>query len=87
MKLNTMALAKAGGLLWGGLVLVVGLANLVWPSYGMAFLEMAASVYPGYSAGAGFGSVVVGTLYGVLDGAIAGFLVGWLYNLFGEAKP
>ncbi len=26
--------------------------------------------------------VAVGTIYGLLDGAIAGLLLGWLYNIF-----
>jgi hypothetical protein len=29
--------------------------------------------------------VIVGTLYALLDGAICGWLLGWLYNIF--AKP
>jgi hypothetical protein len=66
--------------LWGAAILVVGLANLVWPTYGRAFLDLAASVYPGYHAGFGLGSVVVGTLYGLVDGAIGGAVFAWLYN-------
>lgn len=68
------------GILWGAAILVVGLANLVWPTYGRAFLDLAASVYPGYHAGFGLGSVVVGTLYGLVDGAIGGAVFAWLYN-------
>jgi len=81
MKLNTTALALTSGLIWGGAVLAVGAANLVWPEYGRAFLDLAASVYPGYHPGTGAGSVISGALYGLVDGAIAGLLFGWLYNL------
>ena len=81
MMLNVKALGIASGLLWGACILVIGLANLAWPGYGLAFLDLAASIYPGYEVG-GFGSVIWGTLYGLVDGAIAGIIVAWLYNKF-----
>ncbi len=79
MRLDTKAFAIAGGLLWGGAILVTGLVQLVSPGYGAGFLELASSVYPGYEPG-GFGSVIVGTLYGLVDGFVGGFLLAWLYN-------
>jgi hypothetical protein len=80
MKLDVTALGMTGGVFWGGAVLAVASANLVWPSYGIAFLNLAASIYPGYHAGAGIGSVIAGTLYAVVDGAVGGVLFGLLYN-------
>ncbi|MGH8622103.1 MAG: hypothetical protein ACREUB_03250 [Burkholderiales bacterium] len=80
MKLNIGGLALAAGLFWGGSILLVGVSNLIWSGYGSAFLQLAASIYPGYKAGAGFGQVIIGTLYGLVDGAIAGALFAWLYN-------
>lgn len=80
MKLNVKAMAITFSLLWGGGILVVGLANLAWTGYGQAFLEMMASVYPGYHGTNSLGQVVVGTLYGLLDGGICGALLAWLYN-------
>ena len=62
MKFNIGALALAVGLFWGGAILLVGVSNLIWPGYGQAFLQLAASMYPGYRAGATFGQVVIGTL-------------------------
>lgn len=82
MTLSARALAWAAGLLWGAAMLVTGLANLVFPGYGAAFLEWAASFYPGYHGPGGLGSVVVVTLYGLVDGAVFGFLLAWLYNVF-----
>lgn len=82
MRLDTRALTWTGALLWGGALLLVGLANLVWEGYGGAFLEVMASVYPGYGGPAGAGSVLVAALYGAVDGALAGFFVAWIYNLF-----
>jgi hypothetical protein len=66
---------------------MVALANLIWPSYGRAFLELTASLYPGYQPGAGLGSVVTGTLYGLGDGAVSGAVFAWLYNLFTQRRP
>lgn len=80
MKLDIRAFALAIGLFWGGMILLVGLVNLVMPSYGRAFLLLAASIYPGYAAGTSFGQVVIGSLYGLVDGAIGGAIFAWLYN-------
>jgi hypothetical protein len=80
VTLNTKALTLTAAILWGGCFLLVALANLVFPSYGAAWLQLGASIYPGYHGPAGFGSVIVVTMYAVLDGAICGFLIGWLYN-------
>jgi len=52
------------------------------PCYAEAFLRLVASIYPGYHYPSGFGGVIVGMLYGLLDGAVAGALIAWLYNLF-----
>lgn len=81
MKLNLKALSAALAILWAGAVLLVGLANLIWPAYGRAFLEMLASIYPGYHAAGTFGDMISGSLYALVDGAIAGLIFGWLYNL------
>ena len=80
MRLNVIALAASIALLWGGAILFVAVANLIWPPYGRAFLDLAASVYPGYHAGPGAGSVVTGALYGLVDGGVGGALLGWIYN-------
>ncbi len=79
MNLNMKAFGIACGLLWGACVLLIGLGNVIWPGYGVAFLEMSASIYPGYEVG-GFGSVLVGTLYALVDGFIGGIILAWLYN-------
>ncbi len=72
MKINITALALTVGLFWGASIFVVGSASVIWPGYGRAFLELAASLYPGYHPGPAFGSVVTGTLYSMVDGTIAG---------------
>ncbi len=86
MKLDIRAMALTGAIGWGGLALfLTGLANLIWPGYGQAFLDVAASLYPGYEAAASFGQVIVGTLYGALDGAFAGAVLAWVYNRLASA--
>ena len=82
MKLSIGAVTITVAILWGGTVLLCGIANLIWPSYGLAFLQLAASIYPGYHATRSLGGLVVGTGYAILDGAVAGLLFGWLYNYF-----
>jgi hypothetical protein len=82
MRLSPKSLAFACGLLWGGAILFVGLINLASASYGMEFLKVASSIYPGFHASRTFVDALVGTGYGLVDGAIAGFIFGWLYNLF-----
>jgi hypothetical protein len=80
MSLNIRALAIVGAIVFGGGCLLVGLANLIWESYGVALLGVAASVYPGYDGPDGIWSVIVATLYAVVDGAVCGAIFGWLYN-------
>ncbi|MFQ5679467.1 MAG: hypothetical protein ACE5HP_08405 [Gemmatimonadota bacterium] len=87
MKLDTKGLTLALCVLWGGLMFLCGLANLIFPGYAVAFLDWAASFYPGYHGPAGFGSVVVVTLYALVDGAVCGLLIAWLYNRFSAGRP
>jgi len=82
MRLCVKSLTLAAALLWGGMFLVVGIFNLVADGYGSMLLEFGASIYPGYDGPAGFASVAVVTLYALVDGAIAGALLAWLYNRF-----
>jgi hypothetical protein len=83
MKLSIRGMAISVGLIWGVLLIfLVGLTNLFWPGYGQGFLEVVASIYPGYRGPDGFGQVIIGTLYGAADGAIAGALFAWIYNRF-----
>lgn len=87
MRFNLTALSLTAGIFWGGAVLIVALADLASPGYGRAFLDLSASLYPGYHPGTGLGSVIVGTLYGLVDGAVAGLVIGWLYNLLARKMP
>jgi len=87
MRFNIIALSLASGLLWGAAILVVASANSIWPSYGVAFLELASSIYSGYDPGPGLGPIIIGTLYGFVDGAIGGAIFGLLYNYLSRKFP
>ena len=84
MKLSIKSLTISLALLWGLTILFVSFLDYLWPPYGKAFLEVMSSVYPGYKAAGTLGSVVVGTLYAIVDGAVGGALFAWLYNTFAD---
>lgn len=81
MRLNIKAFSIACSLIWGSALLVIGIAHAIWPNYGQLFLELIASVYPGYHSDSSVGSIIVGTVYGLFDGGIGGALFAWIYNL------
>jgi hypothetical protein len=82
MRLSLRAAVIAAAILWGGAILLVGLINFVDPNYGTTFLQMTNSVYPWFHGTHSMGSVLGRTVEGALDGAIAGILFAWLYNIF-----
>ena len=82
MRLSAKALAIVSAILWGGCILVVGLINLAAPGYGANFLHGISSVYPGFHASRTVLDVLVGTGYGIVDGAVGGYLFALLYNFF-----
>jgi len=82
MRLSIKGMAFSAGLLWGGAILAVGLVHLANESYGSLFLGTVASIYPGFHRVHTVWDVLIGTGYGLLDGACAGLLLAWLYNIF-----
>ncbi len=46
MKFNIKALALAWAILWGLVMLVTGLANLIWGNYGQQFLQQCRRCIP-----------------------------------------
>jgi TRAP-type mannitol/chloroaromatic compound transport system permease large subunit len=85
MKLSIKGLALASGILWGLAMLGMGLANLIWSGYGQQFLQTMSSVYVGYHATRSIAEVIVGTLYGAVDGLVGGAVFAWLYNQFAKS--
>lgn len=84
MKLSTKSLTITMALFWGGTVFIVALINFLSPPYGKAFLDMVSSVYPGYESVGSLTSVIVGTLYALVDGAVGGVIFACTYNTFAE---
>ena len=82
MRLSMKAMAIALGLLWGAAILLVGVINLLIPNYGTNFLQMTSSVYPWFHDSRTAASVAIGTVDGLIDGAITGLILAWLYNCF-----
>ncbi len=79
-KLSVKGFAVAGAITWAISVLFVGLCNMKWPGYGDAFLDFVSSVYPGYLADGTLKSVLIGTGYAIVDGAIGGVIFALIYN-------
>ena len=82
MGLNVKAFALATGLVWGLIMLAVGMANLQWPEYGNSFLRVMASIYPGHIHDGSLYQVIIGSLYATVDALIGGAIFAWIYNLF-----
>jgi len=82
MKPSVKGLTLTCALLWGGCMLVVGLINLADPAYGREFLNMMSSVYQGADTARTIGRVLLGCVYGFIDGAVAGWLFSMLLRAF-----
>jgi len=84
MKLSVKGLSITAAIIWGAALLIMGSANMIFPGYGSNFLEVMGSVYPGYHPSTGLPSVIIGSLYGVVDAGIGAAIFAWLYNFIGE---
>ena len=84
MKLSVKSLTITAALYWSGTVFFVALLNYLSPPFGKAFLDLVSSIYPGYKSVGSLGSVIVGTLYSLVDGAVGGAIFAWMYNAFSD---
>jgi len=82
-RLSPKALALSLGALWGAYVFLLGIflaffpnARFFWVS--REFLDILATLYPGYAAT--LGGSFVGLFWGFLCGALGGLLIAWLHN-------
>lgn len=88
MGISVRGVTVTSALIWGGCMLFVGLLNLAYPAYGSEFLRMMSSIYPGADTSRTIGRVLLGAMYGFIDGAIAGYLIAILYRFFArEHRP
>ena len=76
-RLNIRALALAGGVLWGLYMLFIGWTSMF--GWGTNFVVTMSSVYIGFRPT--FLGSVIGAMWGFVDGAIAGAIIAWVYNM------
>jgi hypothetical protein len=81
MKLSTKAMTISGGLVWGLAMLLAGLGHFLRSTFGTGFLIAMSSLYPGFHVARTWESVLIGVVWGFVDGAIGGFIFAWLYDL------
>jgi hypothetical protein len=84
MKLSLKSFIIAAALFHVIGFLFVSLLNIILPPYGGAWIAVLTSLYPGYRPEQGPISIVVGVLYALLAGGVAGALFAWLYNRFAD---
>ena len=78
MKIDPIRLGLAVGIIWAGGILLLGFL-VSCCGWGTVMMLSLASIYRGYDPSAA--GVILGTLWALVDGFIAGALVGLLYNL------
>jgi hypothetical protein len=84
MRLSLKAMVIGGALFKALVFLFISLMNLILRPYGGAYLAALTSLYPGYDPIDWPIALIIGTLYSLLAGALAGLLFACLYNLFAE---
>ena len=84
MRLNVPAFALTAGLLWALAIFFVQALNALLPPYGGGFLVLLSSIYPYYRPEDSFAYVLLGMLYGFVDGAVGAAVFAWVYNKFTE---
>jgi hypothetical protein len=76
MKLQPLAFGVAIGLVWAIGVFFAGIAAMF--HWGNAFVDVLASFYLGY--GASIVGAIIGALWAIVDGFVAGYVIAWIYN-------
>ncbi len=81
--ISPKALAIAIGTLWGAYVFLLGLLLTVFPNaklfwVSIEFLEILATLYPGYAAT--IGGSFIGLFWALICGAVGGAIIAWLHN-------
>ncbi len=80
VSLNPKAAGHACALLWGTTLLLTGLFAYSGSLFANDFLNIMMSIYPFYDPTSSFFGVLLGGLYGLIDGFVCGYVVAWLYN-------
>ena len=71
-ELQAPALGIAVGVLWA--LYVFFLAIFAMFGWGVPVVDAIASLYIGY------GASIIGAIWAVVDGFVAGFVIAWIYN-------
>lgn len=74
---KTQKVALTGGIIWGSTLFLVTL-GAVFFNYGVDFLKVWVSVYPGYSIS--LAGSLVGLVYGFFDLFIGIYIIDWVYK-------
>lgn len=74
-RLDPTALGLAVGLTWAGAIAFLGIVSRF--GWGEGWRELLADVYLGYEE-----NTAAGVAWGLVDGFVGGYLIGWLYNRF-----
>lgn len=86
MKLNSLKLGLAMGVLWAVCVLLMSFypwfsETVFGMVKGQGWVELMEGMYPWYTNDTAVG-IILGVVFGFIDGFVFAFLLGWLYNLF-----
>jgi vacuolar-type H+-ATPase subunit I/STV1 len=80
-KLDVKAFGFALGVVWGGLMFLLGVADMLY-FWGNAWGRMMNMIYVGYSPTV-FG-IISGAICGFVYASLLGFIMAWIYNRFVE---
>ncbi|MGE0063384.1 MAG: bacteriophage holin [Xanthobacteraceae bacterium] len=75
-QLQPFPFGVAVGVVWGVGILFAGLMAMT--GYGAVFVNALGTVYIGYSAS--IVGAIIGTVWALVDGFVAGALIAWVYN-------
>jgi len=77
MGLDPKSFGLTSGIFWGGFLLVFTLIS-VNTGFGVEFLNLVVTLYPGYEIS--YVGSLIGLAYGFFDGLIGCYIFAWLYN-------
>ena len=80
MRLHTVRLGLAVGIVWAFGVLILGGAAFAF-DWGTPAVQLLGSVYLGFAPTPA--GLPIGAIWGFADGFAGGFLIGWVYNRLG----
>lgn len=77
MKADIQRKAVTGGIVWGAAMFLTTLAA-VYFNYGVALLNVMASIYPGYDIS--ITGSLIGFIYGFFDVFVGVYIIAWVYS-------